>query len=360
MPETSPETPREAKAETARPQPRRSTRRRFILLIVLVLLVVGLWSAYWATARGMVGDVLRNATAIASAEGGEIFCGEEWLGGYPFQFELTCAPLRLRTTDGRTATTAGFRAVALAYNPYHVILEADAPLALGGLLPGLDQSLVANWRIAQASLRVGDAGLARGDIELTAPQLLLNAAPEDVAPALALAAETASFHVRHSPDSDGAADVALSVAQLAVPGLAAPVELTATATIAGGAALLGNGGPIDPKALLSPDGAIRIASLTVAGEGLNLSAQGTLHLDARGRLEGELPLTVSGSDRLPALLAPLFPEGSNVPMSLAGAIVAFGKPTTLDGAPAVIVPLAFRDGVARVGFIPIAPLTPLF
>lgn len=338
----------------------RRTRRRYVWLASLVGLVIALWSTYWAIGRGMAEDLLHNAVAVARAEGGEIGCGAERFGGYPFKFELACAPLTLADATGLTATAAGLRAVALAYNPGHLILEADAPLDLAGLaapLPG-KPGLQVTWTLAQASGRLGGDGLARADVALSAPRVLLVAAPDDPAPVTALEAGQASLHLRASPDAPGDADLAASAAELVLPGAPRPLAASLTLRLAGGAALL-QGAPTDLRALLSAEGALRVTSLAVRGPDFALSGEGSLNLDDKGRLAGDLPLTVTGAEHLPQALAPLFPAGSNAATALAGAILAFGRPATLDGAPAVTVPLAFRDGVVRVGLVPIAPLAPL-
>ena len=338
----------------------RSTRRRYVWLAVIILVVVGLWSTYWAIARGMAQDLLHNAVAVARANGQEIACGNESLSGFPFHFQLSCTPLGLDDGQGRTLEAEGFRAVALAYDPRQVILEADAPLSLAGVTPAgfPGRNLLATWQSARASAHLGDTGIDRAALELSAPQVLLADDAEDPAAVNLLAAQDAQMHLRTAPDGSGDADVALSGSEVALPAFDMPLEMALVARLAQGTRLL-DGSGADLAALLSRPEALKVTSIRVTGEGFALSATGTLSLDAKRRLQGELPLTVTGADRLPALLAPLFPEGSNASVALAGAIMAFGRPAELDGERAVTVPLAFRDGVARVGLIPIAPLRPM-
>ncbi|MAA99564.1 MAG: hypothetical protein CMN87_10100 [Stappia sp.] len=338
----------------------RSPRRRYVWLAVIALVVIGLWSTYWAIARGMAQDLLHNAVAVARANGQEIACGRESLSGFPFHFELSCAPLGLDDGQGRTLEAEGFRAVALAYDPRHVILEADAPLTVSGVspagLPGRD--LLATWQNARASAHFGDTGIDRAAMELSAPQILLAEGAEDPAPIALIAAQDAQVHLRAAPDGSGDADIAVSGSEVALPAFNMPLEMALVARLDEGTRLL-DGSGADLAALLSRPDALKVTSIDVTGEGFALRASGTLSLDEKRRLQGELPLTVTGADRLPALLAPLFPEGSNASVALAGAIMAFGRPAELDGEQAVTVPLAFRDGVARVGLIPIAPLRPV-
>ncbi|WP_051241981.1 DUF2125 domain-containing protein [Stappia stellulata] len=345
--------------DTPAPSPSQSTpprsRRRFWILISLVLLVIALWSAYWTVARGMAVDILRNTYEVAQAEGGALVCGEQGLGGYPFRFELECRPFEARDAGGRAGTVSGLRVIALAYNPRHAIVEADGP-ATARFFEGAQpfDRLSADWKTARASARLSDAGVRNADVFIEEPKLSGISGDQ----AIALNASRATVHARRNPGVVEDADFALRVAGLAVPALDGTAEISADVTLAGGAAALAGRG--DWISLLRRDEAVRVSALRASASGVNLQATGTLHLDAKGRLAGTLPLTVSGADKLPALLAPFFPDGSSVPTSLAGALIGFGAPTTLDGAPAVTVPLRFDAGVARVGLIPIASLPPMY
>jgi hypothetical protein len=342
-----------ASAEPTAPQaPRRKgSRRGYIWLIALVVLGIALWSAYWTVARGMAVDVLRNVTEAARVEGGEIACGGQRLGGFPFHLQLDCAPLSLRSPRGESAGFDAFRAVALAYNPWHVILEAESPATVD-FAPA--SRLAGTWETARASFRVGTSSIERADFELTAPDLAL-ALPGANA---SLAAETASLHLRRTPQRDADADMAVALSGAAVPGVMLAVDAQANLTLKGGAVLLSGRGA-DLIALLQNEEAVEVSDARVSSGEVTVAAAGTLWLDPAGRLNGSLPLTIAGADRLPALLAPYFPEGSNVPASLAGAVMGFGKPATLDGAPAVTVPLAFDAGTARIGIIPLGTVPPL-
>ncbi|WP_306030924.1 DUF2125 domain-containing protein [Stappia sp. MMSF_3263] len=346
-----PDTP--ASTESAAPQaPRRKgSRRGYIWLIALVVLGIALWSAYWTVARGMAVDVLRNVTEAARIEGGEIACGGQRLGGFPFHLQLDCAPLSLRSPRGESAGFDAFRAVALAYNPWHVILEAESPAAME-FAPA--SRLAGTWETARASFRVGTSSVERADIELTAPDLALALPGLDAE----LAASSASLHLRQTPQRVSDADIAVALSGAALPGAALVLDARASLTLKGGAVLLSGRGA-DLIALLKNEEAVEVSEVRVSSGEVTVAAAGTLWIDPAGRLNGSLPLTIAGADKLPALLAPYFPEGSNVPASLAGAVMGFGKPAELDGAPAVTVPLAFDAGNARIGIIPLGAVPPL-
>lgn len=343
----------ETSAPSSSPSSPPRSRRRYWVLIALVLLVIALWSAYWAVARGMAVDILRNTYEVAETEGGALVCGDQRIGGYPFRFELECRPFEARDAQARAGSVSALRVIALAYNPRQVIVEADGPASARLSDRALFDRLSADWTSARASARFSGGGLGNADLFIEEPKLSGFIESE----ALSLTASRATVHARRNPSNAQDADFALRLAGLVVPALEGAAEVSADVTLAGGASAMGGGG--DWVSLLRQDEALRVSDVRASASGVSLRATGTLHLDAKGRLAGVLPLTVSGADKLPGLLAPFFPEGSSIPTSLAGAVIGFGAPTTLDGAQAVTVPLRFEAGVARVGLIPIASLPPI-
>ncbi|SDU39741.1 DUF2125 domain-containing protein [Stappia sp. ES.058] len=344
----------DTQAASSSPSSPPRSRRRYWILISLVVLVIALWSTYWAVARGMAVDILRNTYEVAETEGGALVCGKQRLGGYPFRFELECQPFEARDASGHAGSFSGLRVVALAYNPRQVIVEADGPATARFAGPSPFDRLSADWVSARGSARLSDAGVRNADLFIDQPKI----AGVSGDAAISLSALRATVHARRNPSIAQDADFALRIAGLAIPALDGAAEISADVTFAGGAAALAGRG--DWISLLRQDEAVRVSELRASASGVSLRATGTLALDAKGRLAGTLPLTVSGAENLPALLAPFFPQGSSVPKSLAGAVIGFGAPTTLDGVPAVTVPLRFEAGVARVGLIPIAALPPMY
>lgn len=345
---------------------RSKSPRKYIFLGAAVVVAAGLWSAYWAAGRGVIADVLRNTVEVAQVEGGTLACAEQVLGGFPFRFELSCRPLQVADSRGNRLTVAGFRAVALAYNPKHLIAEADAPLEAvttnstsdtAPQIAGLELS--AGWTLAQASVRVGEDSLTRLDAALQMPTIDLFGLGAAI---LSVKAGVAELHARRVDPAETAVDVALSLTGVASTGKLPvpdwpPVDVNLFIRLPYGAPLLAGGGLVHslPAVLKTPD-AIGITEFHLTGGEVELSAKGTLGVDAEGWLAGELPLTVVGAEKIAPALAPFFPAGSAVPQTLQGAVLALGKKTTLEEKPAVTVTVTFERGRARVGLIPIASL----
>ncbi len=342
------------------------SRWKYIFLISAVVLVTGLWSAYWAAGRGIIADILRNTVEVAQVEGGTLACAEQVLGGFPFRFELTCRPLQIADSEGSRLTVAGFRAVALAYNPKHLIIEADAPLeavsakgAPGAVPQVAGLELSAGWQLAHASAKVGESSLARFDAEVETPNIDLLGLGQVV---LSLGAEAGEMHVRRVDPNDESVDVALQFKGVTAGSKAPvsgwpPVDANLLLRLPYGAPALA-GGALDKVLadILQKPGAIEITDLRLAGGDIEVRAKGTLGVDGDGWLTGDLPMTIVGAENMAVALAPFFPVGSKAPETLQGAVLGFGKKTTLEEKPAVTVTVTFERGRARLGLIPVANL----
>jgi hypothetical protein len=131
------------------------------------------------------------------------------------------------------------------------------------------------------------------------------------------------------------------------------------------------------------NGSIEIIRSRVQQGDLIAVSAGTLSLTPRGGLEGQLQITVVGIDQVlktldldqimsqgkvgeaVGQLDRLMPGLSKLarqnarPGILAG-LGAIGQNTTLEGKPAVTLPLRFSDGAARLGPFPLGRVPPLF
>ncbi|MBA5778597.1 DUF2125 domain-containing protein [Stappia sp. F7233] len=333
---------------------RKPSRRGYYVVIALVLIVVGGWSAYWTAGRGIAADILRNAKKVAAAEGGELACSDQALGGFPFRFELSCRPLQIADARGNRATLRALRGIALAYNPKHLILEADGPLEASGATPR-PMSLSAGWESARSSLRIGEGSVERVDAVFDLPRFTLTDAAIGAA---GLSAQSIEVHARRvRTDSDGL-DIALLAKGAAVPQLSAGVDAELVLSLPRGGPLLAGGKEF--AAYLSGDEPVRITSLRLSSGASSLQGHGALTFNADGMPSGEVMLTVAGSEQLAATLAPFFPAESTVPTALQGAVLGLGGQTTLDGEPARSVTVSIDNGRARVGLVPLGTLPPMF
>ncbi|MBL6431525.1 MAG: DUF2125 domain-containing protein [Alphaproteobacteria bacterium] len=145
----------------------------------------------------------------------------------------------------RGAILAGLRVIALAYNPRHVIVEADGPATLRFDDPHLFDRLSADWTSARASARLVEAGLRDAD-----PLSRNRRFPGFGGCRRVITASRATVHARRSPSVPEDADFALRLAGLRSRRWRA-AEISADATLAGGAAALAGRG--DWMSLLRQD-----------------------------------------------------------------------------------------------------------
>ncbi len=195
--------------------PRKSA---YVALAIFVILLIGGWSGYWAVGRGIVSDVIRNGINVAEAEGGSLECGDQKLGGYPFRFELSCTPFRM-DKDGEWYFINELRAVALAYNPTHVIFEGSGPAEINLGEDGPAYS--ADWTTAQASVVAENNMPAQVDTVFNEPTLTYTIGDQS----LELEANLTEAHMRRVEDNADALDVALRIVGLTAGNVSGDVPL---------------------------------------------------------------------------------------------------------------------------------------
>jgi hypothetical protein len=80
-----------------------------------------------------------------------------------------------------------------------------------------------------------------------------------------------------------------------------------------------------------------------------LQAEGEIAVDADGILDGAITLRLAGAEGLGAFIASLPPQAQKAGNAMAAAMLAFGRPTELDGAPASELVVEIERGRAKVG-----------
>ncbi|MCW2308577.1 DUF2125 domain-containing protein [Rhodobium gokarnense] len=328
--------------------PRRSRSTRiFVLAVAGVIAVIAAWSAAWWYIADTAETVIDRTLADLRRGGTVVACGGREIGGWPFRLEVRCAPLRLKTPDGFALKVAAARAVALVYNPRHIIVETDAPAEIdaGGRAPG-----AIAWSLGHASVVIGDNGPRELSVALEDPRVS-GFGPlglKDVA------ATNAQFHMREAPDRPGTLDVALSVSDLVespVP-LGAPIGAGLEARLP--ANVMANASRPVTLAAPSPDGpALDITRAHLEAETARLALDGHLTLNAAGAPEGTLDLEVTDASRVTAILRRLVPADPAKLESIEGAITGFGRKTEVDGKTVHVLPIRIRNGQASLGLIPL-------
>lgn len=365
----------------------RRTRARYITLLLLVVALIGGWSAFWFYASGKIGETL-DAWREREAKSGRVYaCGSQSVGGYPFRFELDCdqvsatfsqPPIELK---GR-----GVLVAAQVYQPNLLISEFHGPLTVA--TPGQPADIVVNWKLAQASVSGTPSAPERVSVAVDLPvidrisggsqQTLLRARHVEVH------GRIAEGSARDHPTVEAVLRLNGAVAPQLHPGAANPVDADINAVLRG------------LKDFAPKPWAERFREIQAAGGGIDIGqarlqqgdtlavGAGSLSINAEGRLDGQLRVTIVGLegflnaigaqqmvqtspalDKLAGVLDRISPglggaARQQVGANLSAGINMLGEKTTLEGKPAVTLPLKFSDGAISLGPIPLGRSPALF
>jgi hypothetical protein len=168
------------------------------------------------------------------------------------------------------------------------------------------------------------------------------------------------------------------------PATTQPIDADVTAMLRGLNDFSPKPWPARFREMQAADGRIDITKARAQQGDILATGSGTLSINANGRLEGELRVTLAGVDQLLAVLGVqqrvqtspsmdklvgaldrLAPGLGDVARQQAGANISLGinllgEQTTLEGKRAVALPLRFTDGSAFLGPIPIGNVPALF
>ena len=328
--------------------PRKSA---YFVLAIFVLLLIGGWSGYWAVGRGIVSDIIRNGVNVAEAEGGSLECGDQTLGGYPFRFELSCTPFRMEK-DGEWYFINELRGIALAYNPTHVIFDVSGPAEINLGEDGPAYS--ANWSTAQASVVAENSKPAQVDAVFNDPTLTYTVGEQS----LELDADLTEAHMRRVEGNEDALDVAFRINGLTSGNVSGdvPLDVSFVMQLPEGSRLLD--GEVSHLVDLLVDEEIRvnISSLQLQSGEFSISTEGNLVIDRQGRLNGTLPLVITGIHQLEQVLRPLFPQDARTLEALQRTATSIGQGSAENGVPTLRIPVTLENGRARIAFFDLGPV----
>ncbi|RDV03522.1 DUF2125 domain-containing protein [Undibacter mobilis] len=368
---------------------RRSSSRRYIVLIVLVAPLIGGWSAFWYVAAGKAQDMLAGWRAREAKSGRTFTCGTEDLGGFPFRFEFRCSDAVAQIKSSRIPFEMKTKAVTLVsqvYDPTLLIGEYHGPLSVSA--PGGPAELTVNWKLFQSSLRGTPTRPERLSLSFERPAVDAvdngNARPLLRAEHLELHGRLIEGMITQKP----VVEVALRTTGAFAPGIRAlsaqPVDAVADMVLRGLNDFAPKPWPERFQEIAANGGKVEVTEARVVqGETLAVGS-GTLTINANGRLQGQLRLTVAGlepflksidaqnlvqaspsMDKLANALDRFSPglgqaAKQQVGANLSAGINMLGQQTTLEGRPAVALPLRVDEGRVYLGPIPVGEMPPLF
>jgi len=378
------------------------SRRRLWPVFVPLALVVALaiiWTGLWFYAASAAEATLAGWREREAKSGRIYSCTKQSIGGFPFRFEVSCSDPSAELPGSAPTIAlkaADLKVVMQIYQPTLVISEFAGPLTIAE--HGQPVSYVANWTLGQASVRGTPAAPERASIVFEQPTINRVGAPSTETQPYALRPNTttvlkAARIELHGRIAEGSAfsnpviELVLRLGAAAAPELhplaAQPLDAEITATIRGLADFSPKPWPERFREIQARGGSIEIVKARVQqGEVIAVSA-GTLRLTERGGLDGQLNVTVVGIDKVLKTLDidRIVSEGKigsaigrldrimpglgqlarqNAGPSIAIGLGAIGQNTTLEGKPAVTVPLRFSDGQVLLGPFPVGRTLPLF
>jgi hypothetical protein len=365
------------------------TTRRYIALLILVVALIGGWSGFWYYAAGKAEATIEGWRAREAKAGRIYACGSQSVAGYPFRFELNCDAASALFQSSRPPVELKARGILVAaqvYQPTLLISEFQGPLTVAA--SGQPPSIVVNWKLFQSSVRGTPSAPERVSLVFDRPAIdtVNNGSAHTL-----LRANHAEIHGRMaegSAASHPAIEIALrlegAVAPDFRPAAMQPVDANIDLVLRG----LGDFAP-KPwherfREIQAAGGSIEITQARIKQGDTLAAGSGSVSINPNGRLQGQLSTTIAGLepflksigaqqmvqnspavDKLAGALDRLSPGLGNaarqqVGANLSAGINMLGQKTTLDGLPAVTLPLRFDDGRIFLGPIPLGDAPALF
>jgi hypothetical protein len=389
--------------------PRRRPLWRLFIMPVLVLIAAVAWSAFWFYAASQV-DASADAWRAQEAKSGRVYdCAKRSVAGFPFRLEVRCdgasVSLVSQTAGAAqapiTAKLGEILVVAQVYDPKLLIAEFTAPATLSA--GGGPSSMMVNWSKARSSVVGLPAVPQRASIVFDDPAIdrVNGAAQTPLARAkhIELHGRLAEGSPVDHPVIESVLKIEGGSVQEVHPLLAQPFDADVRVMLSGLRDFAPKPWPQRFREIQQAGGHIEIVQSRITQGDVLAVGAGTLGLNAQGRLDGEVQMTVAGIEKIvPALgIEKMLEEGvpqatldrvapgvktqdvnnlfgaldraipglgkvvrQNANVGVVAGINALGKETVLEGRKARAFPLRFVDGVVSIGPLKVAQVPPLF
>jgi hypothetical protein len=390
------------------PAPRRRPLWRLFIMPALLVIAAIAWSAFWFYAASEVG-VRADAWRAREAKSGRVYdCGKRSVAGYPFRLEVSCedatVSLVSQTAGARSAFTARLGeilVVAQIYQPKLLIAEFKAPATIADR--GQPPSMRVNWSSARSSVAGRPDVPQRVSIVFDNPVIdRINGpvlTPLARAGHVELHGRLAGGSAQDHPIIETVLEINGGSIQEVHPLLAAPFDADVQTRLTGLKDFSPKPWPERFREIQAAGGHVEIVRSRIQQGELIAVAAGTLGVNANGRIDGELQMTVAGIEKvIPALgIDKMLEEGvpqatldrvapgvktqdlnnlfgaldraipglgnmvkRNANAGVAAGINSLGSAAELEGKKARAFPLRFVDGTVYLGPLRVARLPPLF
>jgi hypothetical protein len=370
--------------------PRRRRRWPIVAPLILVLLLAAGWTGFWFYASGKAESLIAEWRDREAGMGRVQTCGSQAIGGFPFRFEVRCDDFSFADRSAFDLKLPTALAAVQIYDPTLLISEFSGPLTVAP--HGRPPDTTVNWRLGQASVRGQLA--APGSIPIERTSIVLDGPTLSVTPdggnAVQARAERLELHGRPIGAADARDSTIETIVRLTAgtapdihPLAAEPIDAEITALVSGITDIMPRPWPVVLREWQAHGGNVEITQARVKQGDVIATGTGTLSLSPSGGLNGQLQLTVVGLDQVLHKLGvdQMMAQGKvgstinaldklvpglgaiarqNAAPGIIAGLGAMGQNATLDGKPAVTVPLRFNDGAVFLGPIPLGRVLPAF
>jgi hypothetical protein len=390
------------------PAPRRRPLWRLFIMPALLLVAASAWSGFWFYAASEVG-VRADAWRAQEAKSGRVYdCGNRAVAGFPFRLEIRCDDASVTLVSQTAGSQAPFTArlgeilvVAQIYDPKLLIAEFKAPATISDR--GQPPSMMVNWSKGRSRVVGLPAVPQRASLVFDDPSI----DRVNVSGQTPLArARNVELHGRIADGSPADHPVIETVLQISGgsvqevhPLLAAPFDADVRTRLSGLKDFSPKPWPERFREIQAAGGHVEIVQSRIQQGDLIANAAGTLGVNANGRIEGELQMTVAGIEKvIPALgIDKMLEQGvpqatldrvapgvktqdinglfgaldraipglgkvvkQNANVGVAAGINSLGTEAVLEGKKARAFPLRFVDGAVFLGPLKVGQVPPLF
>jgi hypothetical protein len=370
-------------------QSRRRIGKRYVIVLFAVFALAAGWAWGWKYAAGQAQAAVEG-WRLREAKAGRVYsCGAQSVGGFPFRLEVNCAQATAKLHNEGTALeikTPSVVVEAQFYQPDTLRSRFIGPLTVA--VAGKAPFLTADWTEGESRVTGTPRAPQSAALSFERPTVdrivagkrenLLSAKHVDLKGRIA--SGTASDHP--------VIEVSLHAERASAPGInraaTPPIDLDLTAVLRGLSDFSPMPWPARFRQMQQAGGRIEVTQARVQQGATLAVGKGTLSIDGKGELAGQLNVTVAGlepfltaigaaeavqkshnMDKVAGFLDRLSPGLGDAARQQAGAnlglgISMLGQPATLDGRQAVTLPLRFADGIAYLGPIPLGATPRLF
>jgi hypothetical protein len=390
------------------PAPRRRPLWRLFIMPALVVVAAIAWSGFWFYAASEAG-VRADAWAAQEAKAGRVYqCARRSVAGYPFRLEVRCDDASVSLVSQTAGAPTPFTArlgeilvVAQIYDPKKLIAEFKAPATISDR--GQPPSLNVNWTLGRSSVFGLPAVPERASIVFDNPSIDRINGPVQTPLARANHVELHGRLAEGSTIADPVIETVLQIAGGSVqelhPLLAAPFDSDVQTRLSGLKDFSPKPWPERFREMQAAGGKVEVVRSRIQQGELIAVAAGTLGLNASGRIDGELKMTVTGIEKvIPALgIDKMLEQGvpqatldrvapgvksqdltnlfgaldraipglgkvvkQNANVGVAAGINSLGTEAELEGRKARAFPLRFVDGAVFLGPLRVGLIPPLF